>query len=460
MALLSCPECEREVSDRAHTCPGCGYPLAETLPVAEQRQAKPTKEPVPSRARYFIRDQDGKTAGPFSTQDLKKQAKDGRISPSWQISTDQKTWKPIARVQNLFDDLESALSEHVTAGGEERALTRQEQIKLFVDEFVVQNEQFQNSLQIIQLIRRGWARITLPSKGFVISHVTKDGTRHVKHNIAAETVTEIDQQELDETVSSGVGQIDWFKLAATLVGAIWLIWSFKDFSFSFGADTLKALLLGGIVLAAFIYKTRQTKVYVAYEMDDTARHKLDSIADAFRTITKCGRVWMFQIQKNKGEMNWKYNAGQSFSVSRLPAAIFNRPIPNIETNIRVHGLTHRHRAIYFLPDGLLLVDGRQVHRFSSCDLEVSHRHFEYVEMEGKIYGDSQEIDKRWQYINKDGSRDKRFNNNKQLPVVRCGILCLTLDGNRFEIMTTNPNAPERFETHFSAIRSTLESNQR
>ena len=27
MALTRCPECQREVSDKAYTCPGCGHPL-------------------------------------------------------------------------------------------------------------------------------------------------------------------------------------------------------------------------------------------------------------------------------------------------------------------------------------------------------------------------------------------------------------------------------------------------
>jgi hypothetical protein len=27
MALMRCPECQREVSDRAYACPGCGHPL-------------------------------------------------------------------------------------------------------------------------------------------------------------------------------------------------------------------------------------------------------------------------------------------------------------------------------------------------------------------------------------------------------------------------------------------------
>lgn len=28
MALISCPECAREVSDKAASCPGCGYPIS------------------------------------------------------------------------------------------------------------------------------------------------------------------------------------------------------------------------------------------------------------------------------------------------------------------------------------------------------------------------------------------------------------------------------------------------
>ncbi len=30
MALIRCPECNREISDRAGSCPECAYPLAAT----------------------------------------------------------------------------------------------------------------------------------------------------------------------------------------------------------------------------------------------------------------------------------------------------------------------------------------------------------------------------------------------------------------------------------------------
>lgn len=29
MALIKCPECGREISDKAAACPGCGYPLSK-----------------------------------------------------------------------------------------------------------------------------------------------------------------------------------------------------------------------------------------------------------------------------------------------------------------------------------------------------------------------------------------------------------------------------------------------
>lgn len=33
MALIKCPECQREVSDAAFSCPHCGYPLKKQEPV-------------------------------------------------------------------------------------------------------------------------------------------------------------------------------------------------------------------------------------------------------------------------------------------------------------------------------------------------------------------------------------------------------------------------------------------
>jgi hypothetical protein len=47
--LIPCPECERQVSDRAKACPDCGFPVAEH--VAEQRAAAERAAAVASRER-------------------------------------------------------------------------------------------------------------------------------------------------------------------------------------------------------------------------------------------------------------------------------------------------------------------------------------------------------------------------------------------------------------------------
>ena len=39
MALINCPECGKQVSDRAASCPDCGCPISATPTVAPQADA-------------------------------------------------------------------------------------------------------------------------------------------------------------------------------------------------------------------------------------------------------------------------------------------------------------------------------------------------------------------------------------------------------------------------------------
>jgi hypothetical protein len=47
--LVTCPDCAREVSDRARACPGCGFPIAEHL--AEQAQKMALEQDRVTRAK-------------------------------------------------------------------------------------------------------------------------------------------------------------------------------------------------------------------------------------------------------------------------------------------------------------------------------------------------------------------------------------------------------------------------
>ena len=40
MALVTCPECGRKVSERADACPNCGYPICASLQKSKQEAAQ------------------------------------------------------------------------------------------------------------------------------------------------------------------------------------------------------------------------------------------------------------------------------------------------------------------------------------------------------------------------------------------------------------------------------------
>lgn len=40
MSLIKCPECNKEISDKAITCPHCGNPINESQPVIVQKDYK------------------------------------------------------------------------------------------------------------------------------------------------------------------------------------------------------------------------------------------------------------------------------------------------------------------------------------------------------------------------------------------------------------------------------------
>ena len=43
MALIKCPECSKEISDKAESCPQCGYPVADYLKKLEEDRLKTEK---------------------------------------------------------------------------------------------------------------------------------------------------------------------------------------------------------------------------------------------------------------------------------------------------------------------------------------------------------------------------------------------------------------------------------
>jgi hypothetical protein len=428
------------------------------VPYADQEQPSPGRAVTRRKGTagtYYVRTQKGKVSGPFSSAELKRMAREQRLDLSWQVSLDRVNWCTAAKVKNLFADVETAFAENLNTGKQYRSLNPQEVLALFLDKFFLNNENLKDSFPFVQQLRVWWAKLTLP-KDFTITEVTATGVRHVKYNLTTGEAHEIDQREAEESVSQGVHRFNWFLPLVTLLGMIWMVWAVKDFIINFSPTwgTFKTLFLLALGLAGFIYKTKRSKVFVGYTLDPAAEQRLEEIAEAISTLRACSRVWMYRVQMNEGRQHWKYNAGDTFTVSRLPVAIFNRAIPNVETNVRVNGIAYRSKAVYFLPEKILVIDGGEVKNVPYQELKIEVDDLEYVESEGQVYRDSEVIDQRWKFINRDGTRDRRFKDNYELPVVRCGILVLVTSDTEMDMMTTNPNAPRELKRRLERLKTT------
>ena len=44
MAMIKCPECGKEISDRAEVCPGCGYPVEDYLQETKEKEQREIPE--------------------------------------------------------------------------------------------------------------------------------------------------------------------------------------------------------------------------------------------------------------------------------------------------------------------------------------------------------------------------------------------------------------------------------
>ncbi|KFZ38989.1 hypothetical protein HR45_00890 [Shewanella mangrovi] len=92
------------------------------------------------------------------------------------------------------------------------------------------------------------------------------------------------------------------------------------------------------------------------------------------------------------------------------------------------------------------------------DVEIDFNLTNFIETE-RVPSDSEVIDHTWAKSNKDGSRDKRFADNYQIPVVQYGELHLSSKSGLNEVyMLSNPESAFGFKKMFDEYKAVLASS--
>ncbi len=111
--------------------------------------------------------------------------------------------------------------------------------------------------------------------------------------------------------------------------------------------------------------------------------------------------------------------------------------------------------LYIFPQFLFIEKDDDLALIDLLDIELDFSLTKFIESE-TVPSDAKIIDHTWAKSNKDGSRDKRFADNYQIPVVRYGELHLKSKSGLNEVyMTSNPESAHAFKKMFDEYKEVL-----
>lgn len=180
----------------------------------------------------------------------------------------------------------------------------------------------------------------------------------------------------------------------------------------------------GVGWAVYADKLRKT-VVLLYHLEPHIEQAYQNLHGAFDLLRSCSRMWHVE---SKGDIrttyDWKVHSGANALVKRNGTNPRSGSPSYFKTNISIPVLPAGRRHLFFLPDRILVWDSQGVGAVGFDQLDVGFGDQRFIEDEG-VPNDSRIVDKTWRYVNKKGGPDRRFNNNREIPIVLYEALFLT-----------------------------------
>ncbi|MEU4508804.1 DUF4236 domain-containing protein [Nonomuraea wenchangensis] len=165
-------------------------------------------------------------------------------------------------------------------------------------------------------------------------------------------------------------------------------------------------------------------VVIMYDVTDEAASRFDHLVNAVTGLQRAHGFWLITASGAiASTYQFKVNAGASKLLRRVDAAALLAGPRILVTNVAVPTLTAGSLSVHFLPDRVLIRDGRHVADLPYQHLQVAVEHARFIE-EGPVPRDGTIVDSTWRYVNVNGGPDRRFKNNARLPVLLYGRLIL------------------------------------
>lgn len=206
---------------------------------------------------------------------------------------------------------------------------------------------------------------------------------------------------------------DWWPVALVLLGVLFL------FLFSQAGSWPDGVLFGTFVVFAVLvlwirWRDKMRKLTVLFYEPDAATSELYAgLALALQSAADARKLK--SVANTSQYADTKYSAGASQGLKFSDASLFLGQAPGVVANVDVPILRAARTTLAFYPDRVLAFQGNAVGGVSYERLQAVSLATRFVENE-TVPSDARVVDRTWQFVNKKGGPDKRFKNNRELPV--------------------------------------------
>jgi uncharacterized membrane protein len=204
---------------------------------------------------------------------------------------------------------------------------------------------------------------------------------------------------------------------------------------------------------------RLTTIATEISVDKQQAEPYYQMRDSFAILSQSNRTWNVLTEKAIDRVAERSNANTAVTRTAVPFSLGSCDL--IEWEQKVPHLPNRTGGdMYVYPGFILYRASKQAFALIDFrDVTLRFVRTEFTETD-PIPSDSQVVGRTWAKCNKDGTPDRRFRENYQIPIALYGTLLFSsLDGLDVRYICSNARSAEDFVKAWAAFRFSLDGHQ-
>ncbi|MFD3593200.1 hypothetical protein ACFWU5_10765 [Nocardia sp. NPDC058640] len=193
-----------------------------------------------------------------------------------------------------------------------------------------------------------------------------------------------------------------------------------------------------------LHDQAKRSVVVFYDVTDQPAAWFGALNEALMEYAASQGKWRVNAQGGLATVHQrKINGNATGLLDRTPVTVsFDHP-KHLVTNVAVPTIASGADALHFLPDRLLVRTGKHYSDVSYGMLWVQSSTRRFIESDA-VPADGIRVDTTWRFANVKGGPDRRFKNNRMLPVMQYGNVRLASNsGLNWELQFSRANSFDR-----------------